>query len=71
MDFVLVSCTVHHMSRLQTTDPIPLPHNHTQELWSGNPSNYFYNYAKCFQAHYQNLTDISRDIHFDFRNYSK
>ncbi len=43
------------MSRLQTktTDPIPLLHNHTQELWSGDPFNYFYNYTKWFQVCYQ------------------
>lgn len=49
-------CTLH----MKTTDPIPLNHNHTQELWSVDPSNCVYSYDKWFQACYQNLTDISR-----------
>lgn len=54
MDFVLVSCTEHRMSKLQTktADPLSHPHNHTQELWSGDPPNYFYIYAKWFQVCY-------------------
>lgn len=62
--------SVSQMSKLQTetNDPFSLLHNHKQEIWPDDPSNYFYNYYKWFKVRYINLRDIYEDIHFDSRN---